>query len=227
MKPAEQQSMSYIQDTGPLGLGTTPRKKYREGRLCLGWPNISCVGSALLGTEGSHSVLSTIYANITSKFASPSGTQSSLNIQFRQYAMKARNSVNSGSPMSVGQLNNIQSFLLSDHITAAEGIVIDMTNTPGVGILNHTFPSDGEGGQRYQDVLWLSPATQCIDTNLTIQCKLSDNLTTPATNSIVLVDKGGLFNLTTIPPEAYTDTIDHIDLLHHAYAGSCGVILLS
>jgi hypothetical protein len=220
MKTAQQQSMSYIQDDGPMGLATTPRSMYRESRLCLGWPNVSCVGTARLGSEGSYAVQSNVYANVTSKFTSPEGTQSSFNMQFRQYATKVQSGVNNNQAMPVGQLTNIQSFLLSDSISAAEGVVIDMTDTPGIGIIQHTFPSDGQGGQWYRDVLWLEPATECVDTNLTIQFKLSDDLTTPVNNSMVLVDKGGLFSLTTAQPDAYTDTIDNIDLRQHAYAGA-------
>ncbi|KAI9290086.1 hypothetical protein BC943DRAFT_355912 [Umbelopsis sp. AD052] len=220
MKPAQPQSMSYIQDNGPIGLATTPRSMYTESRLCLGWPNVACVGTTRLGSEGSYAVWNMIYANVTSKFTSPEGTQSSLNIQFRNYVTKSQNGVNNNQAVPVGELTNIQSFLLSDSITAAEGIVVDMTNTPGIGIVHHTFPSDNQGGQWYRDVLWLEPATECVDTNLTIQFKLSDDLTTPVNNSIVLVDKGGLFGLTTAQPDAYTDTSDHIDLRHHAYAGA-------
>ncbi|KAI8584774.1 hypothetical protein K450DRAFT_217977 [Umbelopsis ramanniana AG] len=220
MKPAQQQSMSYIQDDGPMGLATSPRSMYTENRLCLGWPNVSCVGTTRLGSEGSYAVWNMVYANITSKFTSPEGTQSSLNIQFRKYATKVQSGVNNNQAVPVGELTNIQSFLLSDSITAAEGIVVDMTSTPGVGIVQHTFPSDNQGGQWYRDVLWLEPATECVDTNLTIQFKLSDDLTTPVNNSMVLVDKGGLFDLTTTQPDAYTDTIDNIDLRHHAYAGA-------
>jgi hypothetical protein len=141
-------------------------------------------------------------------------------MQFRQYVTRAQNNVNANQSSPVGELTNIESFFLTDSITAAEGVVIDMTSTPGVGILQHTFPSDSQGGQWYRDVLWLEPVTECVDTNLTIQFKLSDDLTTPVNGSIVLVDKGGLFGLTNDQPYAYTDTPENIDLQHHAYAGA-------
>ncbi|CAO3690083.1 unnamed protein product [Umbelopsis ramanniana] len=220
LKPAQNKSMSYIQDFGSLGLATTPRREYLDGRLCSGWPSVACVGSPLQINNGSYNVFSGINANVTSKFTSPTGTQSSLNMQYRQYAMKINGGVNNGQAMPVGILANLQSYILSNTTTAAEGIVIDMTNTPGIGMMQHTFPSDNEGGSWFRDVLWLEPVTECIDTNLTIQYKISSDLMTPVVNSTVLVDKGGLFNLTTKQPDPYNDTISYIDLAHHAYTGA-------
>lgn len=220
LKPAQNQSMLYIQDFGPLGLATTPRRGYLEGRLCSGWPSVACIGSPLQVNNGSYNVLSGINANVTSKFTSPTGTQSSLNMQYRQYSMQINPGVNNDQAMPVGILANLQSFILSNTTSAAEGIVIDMTNTPGIGMIQHTFPSNGEGGGWFRDVLWLEPITQCIDTNLTIQYKISSDLTTPVANSTVLVDKGGLFNLTTKQPNPYNDSISYIDLAHHAYTGA-------
>ncbi|KAI8584775.1 hypothetical protein K450DRAFT_217979 [Umbelopsis ramanniana AG] len=219
-KPAQNLALSYIKDFGPMGSATAPRTKYKEGRLCSGWPNVACVGSTLQNNNGSYNVFSGINANVTSKFTSPAGTQSSLNMQYRQYSMEIIDGVNTGQPTSVGKLANLQSYITSNSTTAAEGIVVDMTNTPGIGIMQHTFPSDSEGGSWFRDVLWLEPLTECLDTNLTIQYKISSDLTTPVVNSTVLVDKGGLFDLTTKQPDPYTDTITSIDLAHHAYTGA-------
>ncbi|KAG2186746.1 hypothetical protein INT44_002972 [Umbelopsis vinacea] len=217
-RPAQNQTMSYIQDFGPMGSATTPRTKYREGRLCSGWPYVACIGSALQNNSGSYNVLSGINPNVTSKFTLPAGTQSSLNMQYRKYSVEINDGVNSNKPMSVGKLANLQSYILSNSTTAAEGVVVDMTNTPGIGILQHTFPSDS--GSWFRDVLWLEPLTECIDTNLTIQYKVSSDLTTPVVNSTMLVDRGGLFNLTSKQPDPYIDTITSIDLAHHAYNGA-------
>jgi hypothetical protein len=220
LKPGQNQTMSYIQDFGPMGSATTPRTKYKEGRLCSGWPSVACVGSTLQSNNGSYNVFSGINANITSKFTSPTGTQSSLNMQYRQYSMQINDGVNNEQAMSVGKLANLQSYILSNSTTAAEGIVVDMTDTPGIGMIQHTFPFDSEGGSWFRDVLWLEPMTECVDTNLTIQYKVSSDLMTPVVNSTVLVDKGGLFNLTTKQPDPYADTINSIDLAHHAYTGA-------
>ncbi|KAH8553474.1 hypothetical protein BGW37DRAFT_485867 [Umbelopsis sp. PMI_123] len=220
LKSAQSQTLSYIPDSGPMGLATTPRTKYKEGRLCAGWPNVACVGSALQVNNGTSTVFTEIYANITSKFTSPSGTQSSLNMQYRQYTTQIQSGVNNNQPTSVGHLTNLKSFILSNSTTAAEGVVIDMTNTPGIGILQHSFPTDSDGSSWFRDVLWLEPITECVNTNLTIQYKISSDFVTPVVNSTILVDKGGIFNLTTQQPSPYNDTINNIDLRYHAYTGA-------
>ncbi|GAB5588774.1 hypothetical protein Unana1_03674 [Umbelopsis nana] len=214
------QNLNYIADAGTMGLATTPRSKYVEGRLCSNWPSAACPGSPLTVNNGSSSVVTTIPANVTAKFSSPNA-EGPQNIQYRQYSTQIQGGVNSDQPSPIGSLTRLQSFIPSNSIVAAEGVIVDMTDTPGVGIIQHTFPSDNEGSSWTRDILWLEPVSECVDTNLTVQYKISDyDLKTPITNSTVVVDKGGLASLTTSQPSPYNDTSDFIDLAYHAYTGA-------
>lgn len=219
-KPSATQDLSYIADAGTMGLATTPRTLYHEGRLCANWPMAACPGSPLSVKNGSSSVWNIIPANVTAKFSSVNA-QGPQNIQYRQYSAQILDGVNDQEMIPVGSLTNLQSFFLTDSIVAAEGVIIDMTTTPGVGIIQHTFPADNEGSSWSREILWLEPVTECVDTNLTVQYKISDfDLATPVTNSTVVIDRGGLVDLTTTQPLPYNDTSESIDLRHHAYTGA-------
>ncbi|KAG2184428.1 hypothetical protein INT43_000337 [Umbelopsis isabellina] len=216
------QTMSYVKDDGPMGKVTSPRSKYQESRLCGGWYSDPCPGSTVGQSNGIRSVFTQIAANITSKFNSIDN-DGPFNIQYRKYTIKVLNGNNNDELTTVGTLSRMQSFILKDDMMAIEGAVVDTTNNPGIGILQHSFPNEEGESSWSREILWLEPESACVDTNLTVRYQVSSDLVTSLVitkNSTVIVDNGGIANLTTIQPPTYKDNSTFIDLAYHAYTGA-------
>jgi hypothetical protein len=111
-------------------------------------------------------------------------------------------------------------FVLRNDTFFAEGLIIDMTTEhPGIGLWNQTVPNEVKtGGTWSQDILWIEPETQCVDTNLTVDYFLTKgpNLGIDQFN---ITDHGGFYNLTHEPPSLNRDG-QNIDLREHAYKGA-------
>ncbi|KAJ2958316.1 hypothetical protein NQZ79_g6084 [Umbelopsis isabellina] len=213
------QTMSYMKDNGPMGAVTSPRSKYQEGRLCGDWPSQGCPGSPVGLVSGSSSVTAQVATNITSKFSSED-YEGPFNIQYRKYITQVQSGVNNNQPMTVGSLSRMQSFILGDNIIAIEGAVVDTTKNPGIGLMQHSFPNEEGESSWSREVLWLEPESTCVDTNLTVRYRISSDLKFITDNSTVIVDNGGIADLTTIQPPPYNDNNTFIDLAYHAYTGA-------
>ncbi|KAF9441201.1 hypothetical protein P691DRAFT_766599 [Macrolepiota fuliginosa MF-IS2] len=90
-----------------------------------------------------------------------------------------------------------------------------------IGFWNQTLPKLPNGGTWSQDLLWLELVTQCIDTNLMLNYSMSAvGIQGPVYSmDLNLTDYGGFVNLTyniSVPNRGG----QHIDLVHHAYAGA-------
>ncbi|KAG2184425.1 hypothetical protein INT43_000334 [Umbelopsis isabellina] len=213
------QTMSYVKDNGPMGEVTSPRSKYQENRLCGDWPSQGCPGSPVGLSGGSSSVSAQVAANITSTFNS-TDYQSPFNIQYRRYTTQVQGGVNNNQPMTIGALNKMQSFILGDDLIAVEGAIVDTTNNPGIGLMQHSFPNEEGESSWSREILWLEPESACVDTNLTVRYQISSDLKFITNGSTVIVDNGGIADLTTIQPSPYKDNNTFIDLAYHAYTGA-------
>jgi hypothetical protein len=122
---------------------------------------------------------------------------------------------------SVGFEASAEMFLLRNDTFFAEGLIIDMTTEqPGIGLWNQTVPNEIRiGGTWSQDILWIEPETQCVDTNLTVDYFLTKgpNLEVEQFN---ITDHGGFYNLTHDPPPPLNRDGQNIDLREHAYKGA-------
>ncbi|KAI4162433.1 MAG: hypothetical protein LQ342_003999 [Letrouitia transgressa] len=127
--------------------------------------------------------------------------------------------IDAGKPYSRGSYRNIDSLVLNNKIEAIEGLIVN-TLDGGVGLRNHTVPSDLEyGGQWTEDLTWIEPITSCVDTNLTFRFLSIDPLVNFTT--AYLVDNGGFSEISTeYPyPGLWNDT-QNPDLQARAYKGA-------
>ena len=62
------------------------------------------------------------------------------------------------------------------------------------------MPTVERGGVWSHNMLWLEPVTSCVNTNLTIDYKFTNNAITTSIDNYNLTDRGGLVNLTTEYP---------------------------
>jgi len=196
----------YIPDISPIGLATSPREDYEYSRICGAWSPMPCPGN------GDNSNTSQIAPSIINIFSSTS--HSPFRIQFRQY-YKGVGGYNYS--MLLSSLTTTQSLILREDIFAVEGLVVDLTEHPGVGFWNHTFPTAPRGGTWSNEVLWLEPISSCVNTNLTIDYKLmgGPNLV----KEVNLTDRGGFVNLSHDYP-TLNRSGQHINISEHAYKGA-------
>ncbi|KAJ6585511.1 hypothetical protein B0H19DRAFT_1109875 [Mycena capillaripes] len=196
---------SFVADTSALGRATSPREDWFYSRTCGAFQALACPGNLNGNTT-------MIAPDLIARFnATPYGP---FGIQARRYYIGAEPGYD--HPMIQSRISTTESLILRNGIFAVEGAIVDMDN-PGIGFRNHTFPADmPQGGVWSEDILWLEPATACVDTNLTLDYLLSDG--TPA-EPFNLTDRGGFFNLTHDYPAFKWDG-QNIDLWHRAYRGA-------
>lgn len=93
----------------------------------------------------------------------------------------------------------ISSNVLEDDYLAIEGLVVDMKNG-GIGFRNHSAPPRTQYGSAWwEDLLFIEPESQCVDTNLTVDFSLPKNASEEKPLSdfarLVLTDRGGFAKL--------------------------------
>jgi hypothetical protein len=105
---------------------------------------------------------------------------------------------NNGSAYLAGGYRNLYTVLLRNSTEAYEGLIVDTVNG-GVGFRNHTVPPVSTYGSTWtEDILFIQPETQCVDTNLTIDFTLTQNNVSGEVgvgNQVWLTDEGGFASL--------------------------------
>ncbi|KFY21955.1 hypothetical protein V493_06962 [Pseudogymnoascus sp. VKM F-4281 (FW-2241)] len=179
------------------------------------WENISKPGTLnewanhyTTFNKSKHIVDLRIPHNVTEVFtsATANSTVSSIfDIQYRSFkhdstayepAEDNEYPLQNNSLYTVGTMRTLQSLILNNKIELIEGLVVDTING-GIGFRNHTIPVQTEfGSVWHEDLLWVEPVTECVDTNLTIEFESLFHLTMdmPGEQSF-LVDNGGIVNL--------------------------------
>ncbi|XP_006463248.1 hypothetical protein AGABI2DRAFT_179666 [Agaricus bisporus var. bisporus H97] len=197
---------TYIPDNSPLALSTTPHQdSFVYGRQCNSF-DVACPGNDNPNTT-------TIAPSILEIFNStPHGPFS---MKFRRF-YQGKESLN----CSVGFEASAETFILRNDTSFAEGLIIDMsTEQPGIGLWNQTVPTEVQiGGTWTQDILWIEPETECVDTNLTVDYLLMDgpNLWIDEFN---ITDHGGFYNLTRERPSLDLNG-QNINLRQRAFTGA-------
>ncbi|KAH0560033.1 hypothetical protein GP486_003444 [Trichoglossum hirsutum] len=193
----------YVKDNSSFGLGTPTRPSLGISRLCGQIQLLNCPGQGPIDAVG---VNSQIPDNITAMFidATKDSTLSSIfDIQYRQYRTAIDKRIDSGNPHLQGSFRSLDSLILDNQIEVVEGLVVDTVNG-GIGYRNHTAPTGlKEGATWREDLLWVEPVTECVDTNLTLHFSLK-NLSYPqlALTSVYLRDDGGFANLAATAPHS-------------------------
>ncbi|KAF7763942.1 hypothetical protein Agabi119p4_8479 [Agaricus bisporus var. burnettii] len=198
---------TYIPDNSPLALSTTPHQdSFVYGRQCGTFVLVACPGNDNPNTT-------TIAPSILEIFNStPHGPFS---MKFRRF-YQGDETLN----CSVGFEASAETFIIRNDTSFAEGLIIDMsTEQPGIGLWNQTVPTEAQsGGTWSQDILWIEPETECVDTNLTVDYILT-NGPNMGVDEFNITDHGGFYNLTREPP-SFDRNGQNIDLRQHAYKGA-------
>lgn len=197
---------SYIPDISPIGLATSPREGYEYSRICGSIGPMPCPGN---GDNGNTSQIAPSIINIFS-----STSHSPFRMQFRRY-YKGVGGYN--YPMLLSLLTTTQSLILREGIFAIESLIVDLTEHPGIGFWNHTFPTVPQGGTWSTEVLWLEPVSSCVNTNLTIDYKLMGRPN--SATEVNLTDRGGFVDLSYNYP-TLNRSGQHISIYEHAYKGA-------
>ncbi|KAF7373476.1 hypothetical protein MSAN_00557300 [Mycena sanguinolenta] len=205
--PSTPSPASFVADTSPIGLAGSPRDNFVYGRICGAFEPVACPGGAINTTV--------IPADIVKRFNStPYGP---FGMQFRRYY---NGTAGFNYSILAPQFATTESLILRNGIFAVDGLIVDLDN-PGIGLWNHTLPVGTSRGATWsEDVLWLEPVSECVDTNLTIDYVLEDAAySANQVDNYNLVDHGGFYNLTSTYP-----TLDrngqNISLQQHAYKGA-------
>ncbi|PGH12291.1 hypothetical protein AJ79_04357 [Helicocarpus griseus UAMH5409] len=230
--PAESTSLEpfkYTRDTSPFGFGTPPRSSLGLNRFC-GTPTfIPCPGSNVIvetNSNGSRNFPfgydNRIPSNLTEAFQSglkslPPTVSSIFDIEYRSYGIRFEKDINNGSKFLTGAYRQAGVLALNDAYDIVEGLIVD-TKNGGVGFRNHTTPSPLPHGSEWsEDLLFVEPHTQCLDTNLTMDFRISPENGMEIEN-LVLTDRGGFVDLNTDYPQYdRNDTQANPDLLGRAY----------
>ncbi|KAJ7802236.1 hypothetical protein B0H14DRAFT_2893225 [Mycena olivaceomarginata] len=200
---------SLVADTSPLGLATSPRQNYAYGRVL--WWLWTCGMPWECGLN-----TTVIPADIFRRYYN--GTQVSEGL------VQTCNEIDWDAgfhyPILIPQFATTESIILRNGIFAASGVIVDLDN-PGIGLWNHALPHGTSRGATWsEDVLWLEPVSECVDTNLTIDTP-SKTAPSPRTKSIATTSPtaGASYNLTKEYPTFDRDG-QNIDLRQHAYKGA-------
>ncbi|KAH8553473.1 hypothetical protein BGW37DRAFT_485866 [Umbelopsis sp. PMI_123] len=196
--PVNDNKLSYI----PI----TPRINYSETRHCSGYlfQPAACPGQTSVNVTG-QTYLQTdlgIPQNITTAFTSTTHA-SPFDLQYRRFVL-SNSQYNSSGLFSKPQLSIANSVVLKNQLYAISGLIIDTTDTPGVGIGDIQVPILPHGATWNQEMLWIEPVTSCVDMNFTLNYQLDSSATINSmfgSPNISIVDKGGFENLNLTYPE--------------------------
>jgi hypothetical protein len=205
-------SFSYAQDPSPMGYGTLPRSDLGFSRVCR-FGLFHCPGS--ISTYVPQRNISVMYAPDGYDVSIPleirklwsSGLEgmarsmsSIFDIEWRSYVKREATSTefSNRSAYLVGGYRQLQTVFLSDSIQMYEGLIVD-TVSGGIGFRNHSVPpAAAYGGTWFEDILFVTPETECVDTNLTIDYQVGQNYLTSQYEPdkiLKLIDRGGFADL--------------------------------
>lgn len=205
VEPPESQTnapFTYIEDHSPFGYGTPPRSDAPFTRVCE-TAKIACPGTTLIRnctTKGLAEVCTvdydgTIPDDLKELFrdgpSSFGATVSSIfDIQWRSYKKALASMI---GPYLAPASRQLSLLVLDDAVKPYEGLIVDMKDG-GIGFRNHTTPRPNYqyGSTWEEDILFVEPETQCVDTNLTLDFTLvPDDTSSNFVDNLVLTDHGG------------------------------------
>lgn len=230
---------AYARDPSPWGNVTMPRPNFKFSRQCEVGLAINCPGQyqgvymnesevgswESVKTDESSTVNTTIPRNYTAMFRSATSDKGNtisgmFDIQYRLWSIVRAGIIDNGQPYVRGKSRHIESLIQQDQILLKEGLIIDMRDGPGIGFRNHTIPV----GLRYaglwsEDITWVEPITQCVDTNISAELRIEENVESFIANQTMsLVDRGAFADLrnTEVESRPWIDN-QTLDLFAHAY----------
>lgn len=223
----------YAPDASAYRLATVPRGNHTFTRLCGGLelmapipcpgstqPYIVSSGGGWVNTSYPQGLKTKLPQDVMDAFSSGTkGVHTTISnffdIEWRQltWAIFQPTSTDpvydsNGTMFSSGRYQQIDSSILDDTYKVVEGLVVDARDG-GLGFRNHTIPVGFPHGAEWQeDLLFMEPQTECVNTNLTIDFKIgltAENKSAMATGlgilDYVLTDRGGFANIVLKYPE--------------------------
>lgn len=227
-------AFEFVNDTSPFGFATPPRSDGGYSRFCSSGngafstkapcpytPDVVIVNETWVEypynmTTAIPEIIREIYSSGTAGF--PSTISNYWDIEWRQYSKEVKTAFNNGTEYLVGRYRQMASLILRDEIVPVEGLLVD-TIDGGLGFRNHTIPTNaGKGGSWEEDILFIQPATACVDTNLSMSFTVSNNGTGKIGENVRLVDRGGFAKLNqTYPMYDHDNAQSNPDLEARAY----------
>ncbi|KAK6515973.1 hypothetical protein TWF281_004563 [Arthrobotrys megalospora] len=223
----------HIRDPGIFGQATPPRNSFAKwSRICT-TEDLPCPHSDSLTGFNSTNYNTTVPQRTVELFSSGTsrlgGSVSSVfDIQWRFVVHETTNLsygpeiLNNGAGIDVGYFRPIGSLIQNGKYEAIEGLVVDTING-GIGFRNHTAPPLTPYGARWsEDLLFLEPVTQCVDTNLSVQFDIPGDINLQSKGrfeNVFLVDRGGFANADPTDPglPLANDSQVNLDLKQRAY----------
>jgi hypothetical protein len=238
-----------VKDPSPFGYGTPPRSNLGFSRTCSDRYLTLCPGTnftlirgsrpytEMYAPDGYNTSIPLDYQGIWSSGMSkmaPS-VSSYFDIQWRSPNVLQQNAagkittpsgiqMNNGTAYLVGGYRNLHTVVLRDSIEAYEGLIVDTVNG-GVGFRNHTVPPPWAYGSTWsEDILFVQPETQCVDTNLTLDYTLKQNNISGVVevgDQVLLTDRGGFATLDAVYDwRNVKNTQENVGLRHRAYTAA-------
>jgi hypothetical protein len=237
------EAFHYVQDKSAFGYGTPLQANLSWSRLCGALGLHACPNSSNNITKVFENATGEYWhsesdwydthvpQHVIDLFESGLSTlnrsvSSIFDIQWRSYTWSEINDnpdplpIDNGTAYPVGSFRQISSLILNNAVLLVEGLIVDMVNG-GIGFRNHSAPRLQPYGSTWtEDILFIQPETQCVDTNLTLD--FSIRKTTAGGGSpifkLVLTDRGGFANINqTYPTWDRSDTQNNPELLQRAY----------
>lgn len=206
----------YVEDGSTFGLGTPPRADLPWSRFCGALHLVECPNSFSNVTTFSNAtgdyynvdnydtrvpryVIDAFQSGLS---AFNKSVSSVFDIQSRYYSWSRKSKSpdasrpDNGSSYPTAGFRPIESIILKDKVTLVEGLIVDMVNG-GIGFRNHSAPPvKGFGSEWSEDILFVVPESQCVDTNITIDFSLPTYYTDyDSVTNLVLTDHGGFANI--------------------------------
>jgi hypothetical protein len=207
---------TYVRDQSPWGRTTMSRPNMAFSRICETGLTINCPGQyqgifmnetrkgsfESVETDENSTINSTVPANFTNMFYSategPGNTLSGLfDIQYRGYELDSTDIRDKGQVLATGVSRSIENLVQHDSVLLKEGLIVDMTDTPGIGFRNHTVPLGlTHGGTWSEDLTWIEPMTSCVDTNLSVEVRVIKTAKSFSPNyTYSIIDSGAFLDL--------------------------------
>lgn len=216
-KNPSQQVFHYLQDSSPFGYGTLARNNLPWSRICGSFVRLGCPNSpnnvTIVSNETGDYVQADWYSShvpqdvidvFQSGLSTMNKTVSSVfDIEWRYYTLSQPDDqdgalpIDNGTAYPIGAYQHISTITMDDEILLVEGLIVD-TRDGGIGFRNHSAPPPREYASTWsEDILFIQPQTQCVDTNLTLDFSIPET-TSEGTSTIVnlvLTDRGGFSNI--------------------------------
>jgi hypothetical protein len=203
----------YVPDMSPIGQLTMDRPYFPPSRNC----GVPCPGAYECINRTFNS---TIPANLIEIFSSKTSNVGNtvyglFDIGYRRWTTSSAKAVGDGNSCLVGTFKPMDTFVRHHKVEAIEGLIVD-SKIGRIGYRNHTIPTGLKyGGTWAEDITFLSPETECVDTNLTINFNVGYDY---GATSVYLADKGGFSNIAPqLPYYNRNDPQLNPDLLGRAY----------